>query len=172
VPLRRKALDAAAELAYRRVVGQARRPEFFAALGVPDTLDGRFELICLHAFLFLRRIKGEAAPAAALGQRFYDTMFDDFDRSLREIGTGDLSVGRQIRRMAEGFHGRIKAYEDGLDGGDAVLEAALSRNLFGTAPADTEQVGRIAAYLRREAAQLAGQPVAALLAGDVAFGGP
>jgi cytochrome b pre-mRNA-processing protein 3 len=172
VPLRRKALDDAADLAYRRVVEQARRPEFFTALGVPDTLDGRFELICLHAFLFLRRIKGEAAPAAALGQRFYDTMFDDFDRSLREIGTGDLSVGRQIRRMAEGFYGRIKAYEDGLDGAGAVLEAALARNLFGTAPADSGQVGRIAAYVRRETAQLAGQPAAALLAGDVVFGGP
>jgi cytochrome b pre-mRNA-processing protein 3 len=172
VPLRRKALDDAADLAYRRVVEQARRPQFFAALGVPDTLDGRFELICLHAFLFLRRIKGEAAPATVLGQRFYDTMFGDFDRSLREIGTGDLSVGRQIRRMAEGFHGRIKAYEDGLDRADAVLEAALSRNLFGTAPAAPEKLARIAAYVRREAGQLASQPAAALLAGDVVFGGP
>ena len=74
--------------------------------------------------------------------------------------------------MAEGFYGRIKAYEDGLDGEDAVLEAALSRNLFGTARADSGQVGRIAAYVRRETAQLAGQPAAALLAGDVVFGGP
>jgi cytochrome b pre-mRNA-processing protein 3 len=170
--LRRKPLDDAAELAYRRVVEQARRPQFFALLGVPDTLDGRFELICLHAFLFLRRIKREAAPAAALGQRFYDTMFGDFDRSLREIGTGDLSVGRQIRRMAEGFHGRIKAYEDGLAGDDAVLQAALSRNLFGTAQTDFEQISRIAAYVRHEAGHLAGQPAAALLAGDIVFGAP
>ena len=169
---RRNPLRAAAELAYRLVVEQARRPEFFAVLGVPDTLDGRFELICLHAFLYLHRLKREAGPATALSQRFFDTMFADFDRSLREIGTGDLSVGRQVKRMAEAFYGRIRAYEDGLAGDDAQLHAALSRNLYGTAAATPEPLARVAAYLRREAASLAGQPAAALLAGAVVFGAP
>ena len=80
LPFRRNPIREAAELAYRSVVQQARRPEFFTELGVPDTLDGRFELICLHAFVYLHRLKNEAAPAAALGQRFFDTMFADFDR--------------------------------------------------------------------------------------------
>ena len=144
----------AAEIAYRRVVEQARRPEFFTAYGVPDTLDGRFELICLHAFLYLRRLKDEAGTAA-LAQRFFDTMFVDFDRSLREIGTGDLSVGRQVKRMAEAFYGRIRAYELGLAGDDAVLATALARNLYGTArvvPAAIASSETMAAYLRREAA--------------------
>ncbi|MBV9552744.1 MAG: ubiquinol-cytochrome C chaperone, partial [Alphaproteobacteria bacterium] len=109
VPFGRNQLRAAAERAYGSVVEQARRPAFFTALGVPDTLDGRFELICLHAFLYLHRLKGEPPPAPALAQRFFDTMFADFDRSLREIGTSDLSVGRQVKRMAEAFYGRVRA---------------------------------------------------------------
>ena len=133
MPFRRKPIRDAAERAYDSVVEQARRPEFFTSLGIPDTLDGRFEVICLHAFLYLRRLKGEAAPAAAVGQLFFDLMFADFDRSLREIGTGDLSVGRQVKRMAEAFYGRIRAYEDGLAGDDSALGAALARNLYGTA---------------------------------------
>src|ERR1700753_3051744 len=100
----------AAELAYLRVVEHARRPGFFDPGGVPDTVDGRFELICLHAFLYLHRLKRED-DATQLSQMFFDTMFADFDRSLREMGTGDLGVGKQIRRMVEAFYGRIAAYE-------------------------------------------------------------
>ena len=139
----------AAELAYRRVVEQARQPGFFTDGGVPDTVDGRFELICLHAFLYLHRLKRERPGSAALGQRFFDVMFVDFDRSLREMGTGDLSVGREIKRMAESFYGRIAAYEEGLAAGDAVLRPALARNLFGTAPASEAQLAAMSEYVRR-----------------------
>ena len=132
---RRNPQQKAAELAYGRVVDQARQPGFFGEIGVPDTIDGRFELICLHAFLFLHRLKGESPAAAQLGQRFVNAMFADFDRSLREMGTGDLSVGRQVKRMAQALYGRIEAYESGLAGGDAVLKAALARNPFGTVQA-------------------------------------
>ncbi len=172
MPFRRNPVRAAAEHAYRLVVEQSRRPEFFAALGVPDTLDGRFEVICLHAFLYLHRLKAEGAAAAVLGQSFFDWMFADFDRSLREIGTGDLSVGRQVKRMAEAFYGRIRAYEDGLAEGDAALTAALARNLYGTAAASHEQLARVAAYLRREVMHLANQSAALLLAGTVTFASP
>jgi cytochrome b pre-mRNA-processing protein 3 len=165
-------LGEAAGLAYRRVVEQARQPGFFIAGGVPDTLDGRFELICLHAFLYLRRLKRERPPAALLGQRFFDEMFADFDRSLREMGTGDLSVGREVKRMAEAFYGRIAAYEQGLAADGAELEAALARNLFGTAPATPSRLAAMAGYVQREAAQLARQGAAELLAGQVAFGDP
>jgi len=162
--------DAAAR-AYASVVEQARRREFFTGYGVPDTLDGRFELVCLHAFFYLHRLKGEAA-AAAVGQEFFDTMFADFDRSLREIGTGDLSVGRQVTRMAEAFYGRIRAYEDGLAGDDAALGGALARNLYGTSPASDQLVVRMVSYARREVARLAGEPAAALIAGTIEFGPP
>ncbi len=154
------------------VVEQARRPVFFTELAVPDTLDGRFELICLHVFLYLRRLKDEGTGATLLGQHFVDTMFADFDRSLREIGTGDLSVGRQVKRMAEAFYGRIKAYEDGLAGDDEALRAALARNVYGTASPSQDRLIRLAAYLRRESAALAVQPSAVLLGGEVAFGPP
>jgi cytochrome b pre-mRNA-processing protein 3 len=171
VRFRRNAIRASAELAYSRVVEQARRPAFFTAYGVPDTLDGRFELICLHAFLYLHRLKGEA-DAASLGQQFFDTMFADFDRSLREIGTGDLSVGRQVNRMAEGFYGRVRAYEDGLANGDSALVGALDRNLYGTASTTPDRVERMAVYVRREAARLADAPVATLLSGAIGFEAP
>ncbi len=162
----------AADLAYSRVVEQARRPVFFTEGGVPDTLDGRFELICLHAFLYLHRLKSERPRGAALGQRFFDAMFADFDRSLRELGTGDLSVGREIKQMAKAFYGRIRAYEQGLDGGDSVLNAALARNLFGTVAATPRQIAAMAAYLRDEAARLRRQGGTELLAGRIDFGPP
>jgi cytochrome b pre-mRNA-processing protein 3 len=171
LPFRRNPIRDVAEHAYGLVVEQSRRPEFFTALGVPDTLDGRFELICLHAFLYLRRLKAEKEPAASLSQRFFDTMFADFDRSLREIGTGDLSVGRQVKRMAEAFYGRVRAYEDGLAGDDSQLCAALERNLYGTATAGKD-AARVAAYVRREAENLAAQSVRALLAGTITFSAP
>jgi cytochrome b pre-mRNA-processing protein 3 len=172
LPFRRNPIHAAAESAYSRVVEQARRSEFFTVLGVPDTLDGRFELICLHAFLYLHRLKSEAAPATTLAQRFFDRMFADFDRSLREMGTGDLSVGREVKRMAQAFFGRIDAYERGLSGGDAVLKPALSRNLFGTVTAEETALDAMARYVRRESAQLRQQAIAELLAGQIAFGQP
>ena len=117
----------AAELAYRRVVEQARQPGFFTDAGVPDTIDGRFELISLHAFLYLQRLKRERPGSAALGQRFFDVMFLDFDRALREMGTGDLSVSREIKRMAEAFYGRIAAYEDRSCSHDVRASASRSR---------------------------------------------
>src|ERR1700674_3182721 len=160
----------AAELAYDRVVEQARRPGFFIDCGVPDTLDGRFELICLHAFLYLHRLKREEQRAAPLGQRFFDTMFADFDRSLREMSTGDLSVGREIKRMAEAFYGRVAAYEEGLAGDDSVLLPALARNLFGTAPPNPAPLQAMAAYMRRGAARLDEEGAEELLAGRLSFG--
>ncbi len=165
-------VQAAAELAYQRVVEHARQPGFFVDAGVPDTVDGRFELICLHAFLYLHRLKREQPHAAPLGQRFFDLMFVDFDRSLREMGTGDLSVGRHIKRMAQGFYGRIAAYEEGLDADDSVLKPALARNLFGTAPANEARLAAMASYVRREAMRLDGLSAAALLAGEIGFGRP
>ncbi len=107
---RRKSIRDAAALAYGRVVEQARQPVFFAGYGVPDTLDGRFELICLHAFLYLHRLKADRPRSAELSQAFFDAMFADLDRALREMGIGDLSVGKHVKRMAQGLlrpHSRL-----------------------------------------------------------------
>src|SRR4051795_11680616 len=111
----------AVELAYRRIVEQARQPGFFLYCGVPDTIDGRFELICLHAFLYLHRLKDEQPRSARHGRRFVAAMFADFDRSLREMGTGDLSVGREVKRMAQALYGGMQAYKRGRAGGGTDL---------------------------------------------------
>jgi cytochrome b pre-mRNA-processing protein 3 len=169
---RRNPVREAAARAYQSVVAQARQRAFFAYCGVPDTLDGRFELICLHAFLYLRRLKAERPAATALSQAFFDAMFTDMDRALREIGVGDLSVGRQVKRMAQAFYGRIRAYESGLAAGDGDLAAALTRNLYGTVAGPPPAAGAMALYARRAAAALDRQDRAALLAGHVGFGPP
>ena len=169
---RRKSLRAAADLAYRRVVEQARLPVFFAEWGVPDTLDGRFELVCLHAFLYLHRLKSEQKRAKSVAQAFFDTMFADFDRSLREIGTGDLRVGSEVKRMAQAFYGRVRAYQNGIAADDAVLAAALARNLFATAASPVPGLEPMAVYLRRSAAALERQKAEELLAGRIRFALP
>ena len=130
-----------------------------------------------------RRLKAEGAETAEFAQLLFNVLFRDMDRSLREIGVGDLSVGKKVRTMAEGFYGRVEAYEQGLEaagaphgpegeGAEAALEAALRRNLYGTAAPSGDQVAAVAGYLRREADALANQPAAALMAGRIAFGEP
>ena len=169
---RGKPVRDAAAAAYARVVAQARQPAFFADGGVPDTLDGRFELICLHAFFYLHRLKAERPRSAALSQAFFDAMFADLDRSLRELGTGDLSVGKHVKRMARGFYGRIRAYQEGIESSDAVLGPALARNLYGTMRESAPRIEAMTAYVRRAVGELARQAAAELLRGEVRFPDP
>jgi cytochrome b pre-mRNA-processing protein 3 len=157
---------------YDTVVAQSRHPAFFQNLGVPDTVDGRFDMIAMHAFLLLRRLKSPATEAGNLPQVFFDTMFGDMDRSLREMGAGDLGVGRRVKGMATSFYGRIAAYERGLADPTDALEQALARNLYGTVEGDTAQIHAMADYMRREARALDRQSGADLLAGRVVFGEP
>jgi cytochrome b pre-mRNA-processing protein 3 len=161
----------AVHAAYGRIVERARLPLFYAGWGVPDTLDGRFELLALHAFLVLHRLKREHDATARFAQALFDAMFADLDRALREMGAGDLGIGRRIKAMATGFYGRIAAYEKGLEDEPALL-AALRRNLYGTAAPSEAQLARAADYMHRQAAALAAQPVAGLLAGEVVFADP
>ena len=159
--------------AYVRIVEQARRPEFFEDLGVPDTVMGRFDVIALHAFLLLHRLKGEGGEADLFAQMLFDHMFADMDRNLRELGVGDLSVGKKVKSLAKSFYGRTVAYEQGLQADDDEgLEASLVRNLYGGAHADARQVKAMTAYLRDEAARLAAVPTDSLLASDWTFGDP
>jgi cytochrome b pre-mRNA-processing protein 3 len=169
---RRDHLDDAAAMLYARIVEQARRPPFYAALGVPDTLDGRFELIALHQFLVLNRLKAERARTERLAQPLFDTMFADMDRGLRELGVGDLSVGKHVKAMARSFYGRVVVYEAGLAGDDAALQDGLARNLFGTVTAQPANLAALALYTRRSATLLAAQSIDALLAGEVSFAAP
>jgi cytochrome b pre-mRNA-processing protein 3 len=150
--LRRDGARKEAEALYAAIVSQARRPEFYAELGVPDTLDGRFELVALHTFLVLRRLKARGQAGEA-GQELVDLFIQDMDASLRELGAGDLGVGRRVKAMAQALYGRISAYETGLAGSAEALEAALRRNLFRTAPETGPQPGTlkaVAEYVRGE----------------------
>ncbi len=168
----RSSFDEIAALIYRRLVAQARQPVFYSAYGVPDTVDGRFEMIALHVFLLLHRLKSQEGGAADLSQALFDTMFADMDRSLREMGAGDLGVGRRVKAMAEGLYGRIAAYEAGLAADDAALSAALRRNLFGTlrdAEPPPAALAGFCAYLRQAVALLAAQPVDGLERGELTF---
>jgi cytochrome b pre-mRNA-processing protein 3 len=156
----------AAHAIYTALVAQARSPVFYARFDVPDTLDGRFEMIALHVFLILHRLRAEPL-ARRFGQTLYDVFFADMDRALREMGTGDLSVGKQVKRMAAALAGRIEAYEPGPD---SDLASALRRNLYGTvAEPAPESLAFMAEYLRRQQIGLAGQSVDRLIAGVVHF---
>lgn len=156
---------------YAAAVAQARRPEFYRDTEVPDSLDGRFDLVALHVFLVLRRLKAEGKPARELGQAVFDVFVADMDQSLREMGVGDLGVGRRVKAMAQGLYGRVAAYEAGLES-EARLAAVLRRNLYGTVQPSDPAVVRMAAYVRREANSLAARPFAALASGDLVFGPP
>jgi cytochrome b pre-mRNA-processing protein 3 len=171
---RRKPLERPGFLLYSAAVAAARDPWFFGeAIGVPDTLDGRFDLVGLHAAVLIRRLRRDPDPRGAeAAQAVFDAMFSDMDVNLREMGVGDLSVGKRVKRMWEAFHGRARAYEAALEAGDrAALESALARNVWragqdGPAPAGAPS---LAAQVERTAAALSGQPLAALLRGEVHF---
>jgi cytochrome b pre-mRNA-processing protein 3 len=170
VIFRKDPLQAAAAQLYDAAVAQARQPALYAEGGVPDTLDGRFEMLALHVFLVMHRLK-DHGEAAALSQRLAEALFDDLDANLREMGAGDLGVGPRVKRMARGFYGRAAAYEAGLAGAPGVLEDAVRRNVYGTAAPPAGAVERMAAYARSAAAALAAQPLAGLLEGRASFAG-
>lgn len=160
---------AAGRRLYAAVVAQARQPAFYADWGVPDTPTGRFDLIALHGFLVLQRLKGvpEGRP---LAQAFCDAVVEDMDRNLREMGTGDLSVGKKVKKLMQGFYGRLGAYEQALQEDDSVLISVLSRNLYGSAAPADEKVAGIVHYVRQEAERLRRQPIERLNAGEAGFG--
>ena len=158
---------------YGALVRQARSPELYLNMSVPDTAEGRFEMVALHTILVLRRLRAGGEPGKALGQKLFDVLFDDMDQTLREMGVGDLSVGKKIKALASSFYGRIDAYEKGLNepAGDA-LEAALRRNVFSTPNVPAPHVAALADYVRRLDAGLLVQPVENIMAGRVTFPAP
>lgn len=169
-PFRRNPYAGPAEQLYSTIVAQARRPDFYVSMGTPDTVDGRFEMISVHAFMVMRRLKHAGDGAAELSQMLFNVMFDDMDRNLREMGVGDLRVGKRVKAMAKVFYGRIVAYEEALAGAEETLEQALIRNHYGTLDSiDAESARRLADYIRTGCAYLEAQPVEDLLLGKVAF---
>ena len=159
----------AGEALYAAAVKQARAAPHYAEFGVPDTVEGRFEMVALHVYLILRRLKDAPPPAGKVGQRLFDAMFQDLDDCLRELGVGDLSIARKIRALAENFYGRVGAYEDALKDGappDA-LASALARNVY--EDEEAEHAAAFAQYVRQAVASFSDQTVDDLTKGRAVF---
>ena len=169
--LRRPIEEGVADTLYLSIVKQSRQPEFYSECGVPDTPDGRYDMIVAHVVLILRRLRRAPSNTKDLAQALFDLMFADMDQNLREMGVGDLAVGKRVKAMAKAFYGRLAAYDAALSNGDdAALRSALRRNLFRNATPTRGQVAAVASYMRREAARLDGEPIDLLAAGGLRFG--
>lgn len=152
---RRKPEEEFAASIYKRTAEQSRTPDLFESCGIPDNLYGRFDSLSLHAALMIDRLRREP-DGDALAQAFFDAMFRHLDLTLREIGVQDLGVGRRIKVMAEGLHGRALAYREALAGGPTPLAEVLRRNAYGGSPPEEAQtVAALEVYVRRYADQLA-----------------
>ncbi|MGA8614896.1 MAG: ubiquinol-cytochrome C chaperone family protein [Xanthobacteraceae bacterium] len=171
-PFRRGAENRTIAALYGMIVTQARSPAFYTDYGVPDTVEGRFDLIVLHLVLLLRRLAREDGPAHSLGQRLFDTFCRDLDGNLREMGIGDLAVPKHMRRFGEAFYGRQAAYVAAFDAAhDRDFEKAIARNIFQTDGIDDRAV-RLARYARAALGELDAQEQGALIRGEVAFPNP
>jgi len=116
---------------YELAVRQARDPGFYTTLGVADRIDARFELYTLHVLLLVMRLRDEGERGADAAQALFDTYVSALDHALRELGVGDISVGKKMRKLGEAMYGRMTAYEPALRDGDAAaLSAGLARNVF------------------------------------------
>ncbi len=154
---------------YRAVVAEARTPDWYLAGAVADTVDGRFDAVALVLSLVLLRLEREGANdtdnqrqfSADLTERF----IADMDGSLRELGIGDPTVGKQVGKMVSALGGRLGAYRDALAGTGETLDAALARNLYRGAPVDPAAVDWAARRTRALAERIDRVPLAALLAG-------
>jgi len=153
---------------YGAAVAVARDPFFYRDLGVADTLDGRFDVLALHVFLLIRRLRALPLPGTAIAQAVFDAMFSDMDLNLREMGVGDLAVGKRVRAMWEALHGRASAYESAMRAAETdALTAALARNVWRGAAPDGA-AARLALLVRAQDAHLAAQSDA-LLSGQAVF---
>jgi cytochrome b pre-mRNA-processing protein 3 len=167
---RNRAKEVGEEL-YRIVLAQARSPKFYSDWGVADTVDGRFEMISLHAFLVLHRLKQEDFGEVRLGQVLFDAMFRDFDRALREMGAGDLGVGKRVKKMAKAFYGRISAFEKGLDN-PGILHEAILRNIYRGDEIDEANADAMADYVLEQVSHLASLPAEEFSSNKFLFSGP
>jgi cytochrome b pre-mRNA-processing protein 3 len=156
-----------AQSLHAAIIRAARSPDLYGEAAVPDTLEGRFELVLLHTGLVIHRMRSvKNEQSKAVSQFLFDEMFDDFDIAMRELGVGDSGVGKKIRFMAEGFYGRTQGYVDALAAEkNDDLAAVISRNLLGSDQVD-ERAHQLATYVRGAYQALAKQGSAALAQGE------
>lgn len=161
---------AAVNATYIALVAASRNPYFYTTAQVPDTIDGRFELIVLHLFALQHRL--QSTHQETFARYLSEAFFDDLDRSLRELGVFDTGIGKRIKRMGKAYHGRLQTYHAAFDD-DILLRAALSRNLYGTiAEGDIALLDLMANYLRRCIQHLHDTDIAVILEGRYAWPTP
>jgi len=158
---------------YGAIVAQARAAHFYAEMGVPDTVPGRFDMVLLHVVLVLRRLREGEAGERALAQGLFDAFCRDMDHNLREMGISDQGLPRHMQRVGEAFYGRAQAYEAALGAAadEGALTDALARNVYPDT-ADGLCAVALARYVRNAAEVLGTQPLAALAAGVISFPEP
>lgn len=149
------------DILYGQAVAQARTPAFYVRMGVPDRIDARFELYTLHVLLLVMRLSDEGDHGDEFGQALFDTYVSALDNALRELGVGDVAVGKKMRKLGAALYGRMQAYETALRAGDAdALSAALARNVLETE--DAAAGDELARYALDSRTGLARQTLAAL----------
>lgn len=153
------------------IVAQARHPDFYERFHVPDTVDGRFDMIVLHVYLTLARLRETDSACTELQMMLQETMFADLDRSLREMGVGDMSVGKHVKAMASAYFGRLSAYDAAFESGKVGdVEDALSRNVWRGDLIPGEGVAHaLAVLVLEQKAHLAGQDGEDLCSGVITF---
>lgn len=158
---------------YGTVVARARDPLFYTDYGVPDTFDGRFELLTMHLFIVHNRLKDEDLESRRVSQLIFDAFIDDMDAALREAGVGDQTVPKRIAKMTQVFYGRTGAYEAALESDDIgpALARVIARNMFPEEdPKGKEKV--LATYMAWQVRDMEAKPAPDLLASQVLFDGP
>ena len=157
------------EAIYGMIVAQAREPLFYQRLGVPDTVNGRFDMVVLHLWMMLRRLR--ATPEGmATAQALFDHFCADLDDNLREMAVSDVAVPRRMKAFGEAFYGRSIAYDNALAAGGEGLAAALARNILNN---ENAAAGRpVADYVRDAISRLDATEPSVLVSGDVVFPAP
>lgn len=165
--------DRSIDALYGGIVAQARLPAFYESYAVPDTVDGRFDLIVLHLVLVIDRLGRKTPTLRRMGQKLFDAFCRDLDGNLREMGVGDLTVPKRMRRFAEAFYGRQQVYEAALAAGDRhELETALTRNIYAETAAPSAVSIRLAAYAFAASELLRCQDLEGFLRGTLNFPDP
>jgi cytochrome b pre-mRNA-processing protein 3 len=168
---RRGVDDVAVREAYGVIVEQARRPAFYGAADVPDTPTGRFAMVALHAFLTMDRL-GREPESRVFSQDLFDLMFADMDRNLREMGVGDLGVGKKVKGMAKHFYAMVAACREGMKEGGEALHAPLRQYVYRNHAPAVGALAALTAYIRASAALLAEQDAAEIGKGKIVFAPP
>lgn len=155
---------------YRACMDQSRLPVFYESYGVPDTMDGRYDLLLVHMFLVLHRLLDDKIEGDPLAQALFDVCFADVDQALRESGVGDMRIAKHMKKMMLAFNGRMHVYEESVKSGG--LEAALLKNLYALTPDNVADAAAMARYIRENIESLSAQPTEKIRAGHIVFQNP